>query len=194
MIDIAYCSDKLLTKANESADVLIIGFDLEWPFSFQTGPGNVAVIQISPDLTNCYIFHISRLKKLPKGLSEFLAHDNVRLTGNNIKNDVRKLARDFVGFNVDKMIDNCIDLGVMANTILPTTQRWSLEKLVDRLLDLKINKDKKVRQSKWHIIPLSNAQKQYAAIDAYASLLLYQKLLQEKEVRENQENCCENKM
>nr|CAH7725820.1 unnamed protein product [Callosobruchus chinensis] len=170
MVDVAFCSDKLLTKANESADLMIIGFDLEWPFSFQTGPGKVAVIQISPDLTDCYVFHVSNMKNLPKALSEFLAHDKVRLTGNNIKNDVRKLARDFAGFNVEKMIDNCIDLGVMANTILPTTQRWSLEKLVDHLLDLKINKDKKIRQSKWHIIPLSNAQKKYAAIDAYVSL------------------------
>lgn len=32
---------------------------------------------------------------------------------------------------------------------------------------MRINKDKKVRMSKWHVIPLSREQKVYAAIDAY---------------------------
>lgn len=32
---------------------------------------------------------------------------------------------------------------------------------------MRINKDKKVRMSKWQTIPLSKEQKVYAAIDAY---------------------------
>lgn len=34
-------------------------------------------------------------------------------------------------------------------------------------LQMKINKDKKVRNSKWHVIPLSKEQLMYAAVDAY---------------------------
>ena len=64
---------------------MVVGFDMEWSFSFQTGPDRTAVIQISPDLNICYILHVSKFKNLPKSLSEFLAHPNVRLTGNNIK-------------------------------------------------------------------------------------------------------------
>lgn len=45
--------------------------------------------------------------------------------------DVQKLARDFAGFDVNILLSNCIDSGVMANGILPVTQRWSMEKLVD---------------------------------------------------------------
>lgn len=37
---------------------------------------------------------------------------------------------------------------------------------------LKINKDKKVRNSKWHIMPLSPEQQIYAAIDVYVSSML----------------------
>lgn len=50
---------------------------------------------------------------------------------------------------------------------------------------MRINKDKKVRNSKWHIIPLSKEQLEYAAIDAYASLRLHLHLkeLEEKEVK-----------
>lgn len=36
-------------------------------------------------------------------------------------------------------------------------------------LDKNINKDKKVRMSKWHVIPLSEEQQKYAATDAYVS-------------------------
>lgn len=61
-----------------------MGFDLEWPFSFQTGPGKTAVIQISPDLQTCFIFQVSQLKNLPKSISELLAHPKVRVSGVNI--------------------------------------------------------------------------------------------------------------
>ncbi|KAJ8957657.1 hypothetical protein NQ318_017549 [Aromia moschata] len=145
LIDCAIQCDNLLERAKKTDDLMVVGFDMEWSFSFETGPGKTAVIQISPDLNTCYILHVSKLRNLPKGLSEFLAHPKVRLTGNNIKKyfDVRKLARDFTGFDVDRLIENCIDLGVMANSILPVKQRWSLEKLVDYTLNMKINKDKK---------------------------------------------------
>lgn len=69
----------------KSTDLTVIGFDLEWPFNFTTGPGKTAVIQISPNLNQCYILHVSKLKNLPKSLSELLTHPNTRLTGNNIK-------------------------------------------------------------------------------------------------------------
>lgn len=72
-------------NANEASNLLILGFDMEWPFSFQTGSGKTAVIQISPMLDECFIFHVSTFKNLPKSLTELLAHDNVRLTGVNIK-------------------------------------------------------------------------------------------------------------
>lgn len=71
--------------ANSSSTELVVGFDMEWPFSFVNGPGKTAVIQISPTLQDCYIFHVSNLKKLPVALTEFLCHSNVRLTGINIK-------------------------------------------------------------------------------------------------------------
>lgn len=63
----------------------VVGFDMEWPFSFVNGPGKTAVIQISPTLDDCYIFHVSNLKKLPATLIQFLTHQKVRLTGINIK-------------------------------------------------------------------------------------------------------------
>ncbi|XP_030760147.1 Werner Syndrome-like exonuclease [Sitophilus oryzae] len=176
-LDCAFTCDDLLSIAdNCSDDHMVVGFDMEWSFNFQTGPDRTALIQISPTLDVCHLLHISELRSLPKGLVKFLEHPKVRLTGVNIKNDVRKLSRDFIGFDAEKLVNNCIDSGVMANTVLPVTQRWSMEKLVDYVLKMKINKDKKVRMSRWHKVPLRTDQQVYAAIDGYASLLLYHEL------------------
>ncbi|XP_050513332.1 3'-5' exonuclease [Diabrotica virgifera virgifera] len=188
LIDIALVSDNLLERAKVVSDLLIIGFDMEWPFNFQTGPGKTATIQISYDEEHCYIFHVSKIRNLPSSLSQLLIHPNVRLTGNCIKRDVRKLARDFAGFDGDKMVDNCVDLGLFANRVLSIRDRWSLERLVEHFLDLQISKDKKVRHSRWHIIPLSKEQQLYAATDSYASLLLYNVL----KSRENDLKALEN--
>jgi ribonuclease D len=50
---------------------------------------------------------------------------------------------------------------------------------------MKISKDNKVRMSKWHISPLSKEQLNYAATDAYASLLLYNELKSREEQQDN---------
>ena len=44
------------------------------------------------------------------------------------------------------------------------------------VLKKKISKNPEVRRSKWHVQPLSDAQKIYAATDAYVSLLIYREL------------------
>lgn len=48
--------------------------------------------------------------------------------------DVRKLARDFKVNDVEKIIENCIDAGVFANSVLPFTKRWSLAALVEYIV------------------------------------------------------------
>ncbi|KAJ3622963.1 hypothetical protein MTP99_019228 [Tenebrio molitor] len=184
-VECAIICDHLVNLADAAADLLIVGFDIEWPFSFQTGSGKVALIQISPDLDTCYLIQISDFKSVPKGLPMFLAHPKVKITGVNIKNDIRKLSRDFSGFDGDRIVENCIDSGVLANKILPFQQRWSMEKLIGYLLKMKISKDNKVRMSKWHISPLSKEQLNYAATDAYASLLLYNELKSREEQQDN---------
>lgn len=62
-----------------------IAFDMEWPFSFKTGPGKSAVIQICAEENVCYIFQLTNLKKLPAALVQLLKHKRVRLHGVNVK-------------------------------------------------------------------------------------------------------------
>lgn len=85
--DIAFASDQLLQWVNKQTDKekIPIAFDMEWPFSFKTGPGKSALIQVCADIKLCYLFHISELKKLPAALIQLISHPKVILHGVNIK-------------------------------------------------------------------------------------------------------------
>lgn len=72
------------SKADNSTHKIVMGFDMEWPFSFQTGAGKTAVIQLSPDLNSCFILHVSEMETLPDNFKKLLIHPKVRLTGVNI--------------------------------------------------------------------------------------------------------------
>lgn len=74
------------TWVNKQEDAEIpIAFDMEWPFSFQTGSGKTAVIQLCADVEVCYVFHVFDLKRLPVALVSLLNHEKVILHGVNIK-------------------------------------------------------------------------------------------------------------
>lgn len=172
----AACDEVLQWVLKQEQSVIPIAFDMEWPFSFQTGPGKSALIQICADLDLCYLFHLSKLKKLPAALLALLNHSKVRLHGVNIKNDFRKLERDFPEAKAEVMIEQCVDLGVWCNEVCETGGRWSLERLVSFICKLRIDKNKKVRMSQWHVIPLNENQMMYAAIDVYISQVIYNEL------------------
>ncbi|XP_066590383.1 3'-5' exonuclease [Prorops nasuta] len=173
--EIASICDKLIEEVEKNdSSIVPVGFDVEWPFSFQTGSGKTALVQICLSDKICHLLHVYDLKKLPVSFIILLSHPKVRLVGVNIKNDIWKVGRDFKEFPAEKIVgNNCIDCGVYANRVLSRSCRWSLERLTAYLLKKKINKDKKVRMSKWHLHPLSDAQRLYAATDAYISLLLH---------------------
>ncbi|KAK2582974.1 hypothetical protein KPH14_009026 [Odynerus spinipes] len=159
------CDDIIQEIEQHKDDIVPIGFDLEWPFSFQTGSGKTALAQICHNESVCHLLHVYSLDKLPAAFVVLLTHPKVRLVGVNIKNDIWKLGRDFKHFPAKKVVEeNCIDC------------------------EKKINKNPKVRRSKWHIQPLSEAQKIYAATDAYVSLLTYL-MIQERSIEETMLNC-----
>lgn len=158
-----------MMAGDDDDDKVGVAFDMEWTFSFQTGPERTSLIQVCIDLDECYLFHLPQLKKLPASLSVFLSHPRVRLHGVNIKNDLRKLERDFPMVKAEPMVENCIDLGVWYNEVFNSSGRWSMERLVLQTLRLRIDKSRQVRMSKWHIFPLSANQQKYAAIDVFVS-------------------------
>lgn len=164
------CDEILKFVDQQEGGKVPLGFDMEWTFSFKTGPDKTSVIQICTTLEKCYVLQISSISKIPIGLTLLLHHDKVLLHGVNIKNDLRKLERDYPVFKSDIMISNCLDLGLLYNQVCSSSGRWSLERLAIQVVKLRIFKDRNVRMSKWHICPLTDDQKMYAAIDVYVRI------------------------
>lgn len=168
--DVAETFDSLLTQIQKSDSAVPVSFDLEWTFDYKTGPHPTAVLQVCCDLDQCYIVQMSDLsKKIPVSFSAFLNHPNSILHGVNIKNDLRKLARDFPCFNGDKLIEKCLDLGEFYNSVFNSQERWSLDRLTAQTLKARVDKSRHLRMSNWNRTPLSETQLMYAAIDVYVS-------------------------
>lgn len=180
MRDMAFACDQLVQWVEKRCalehPVVPIAFDLEWPFSFQTGPGRTALMQLCLETDVCYLFQLSCVKKLPAAVLQLLTHPRVQLHGVNVKNDFRKLARDFPEANADALIERCVDLGGWYNRIHGSCGVWSMERLVLQVCRLRVDKNKKVRMSKWHVLPLSEDQKMYAAVDVYIGQEIYLRL------------------
>ncbi|XP_063707509.1 3'-5' exonuclease [Culicoides brevitarsis] len=190
--EIEQASRELLNWVNKNipdgVGLLPVGFDMEWPFTYRTGPLKTALIQFSFSLNVCYLFQVWKFDTLPQSLIELVRHPKLLLHGNKIKNDLRKLGRDFkeVG-DTDPLVARCCDLGSYANRVLNVGENWSMERLVKEFLKTNINKDKAVRMSEWNRI-LSEEQQIYAAIDVIASQLVFQKIryLEEKHKTEEE--------
>nr|XP_033329810.1 Werner Syndrome-like exonuclease isoform X3 [Megalopta genalis] len=183
------CDDIIKEIEGCDSDIVPIGFDLEWSFSFKTGSGKTALVQICFHDTVCHLLHVYSLKKLPAAFVILLSHPKVKLVGVNVKNDIWKLGRDFKEFPALKVVENnCMDSGTFANRVLNRSCRWSLEKLTAYLLKKRIDKNKKIRMSQWHVYPLSTDQKTYAATDAYVSWLLHTNIQEKANARSNEEN------
>lgn len=188
--DCAMICDNIIQEVENIVDRIVpVGFDLEWPFSFQTGSGKTALAQICLNNSICYLIYVYSLKKLPASFVILLSHPKVKLVGVNIKNDIWKLGRDFKEFPAEKVVENnCLDSGTFANKIFGRSCRWSLERLTAYLLKKRISKDPKIRNSKWHIQPLSKEQKSYAATDAYVSWLLHNTIEEKAKINNTQDN------
>ena len=70
-----------------------------------------------------------------------------------------------------------LDLAALAAKALPNEERgWSLAELTSRLLNRQLDKRDTLRCSDWEAAVLSPEQVEYAALDAWASFAVYQKL------------------
>nr|XP_045014640.1 Werner syndrome ATP-dependent helicase isoform X3 [Jaculus jaculus] len=150
----------------------VIGFDMEWPPIYNKGKlSKVALIQLCVSESKCYLFHISSMSVFPQGLKMLLENEAIMKAGVGIEGDQWKLLRDF-----DIKLRSFVELTDVANGKLKCAETWSLNGLVKHLFRKQLLKDKSVRCSNWSNFPLTEDQQLYAATDAYAGLIIYQKL------------------
>ena len=144
-----------------------VGFDTETRPNFSKKQNHkIALIQLATP-ERCYLFRLKKLGGIPKQLEDFLKNGTTIKVGLSLLDDfhnIRKLM-DFKPFNF-------IDL----QKIVPSygIREASLQKIYAILFGEKISK--RMRLSNWEASELTEPQKQYAALDAWACLQIYQKL------------------
>lgn len=145
----------------------IIGFDSETRPAFHKGQRNkIALIQLSTEDT-CFLFR-TNLIGIPNCLLDILADEGIKKVGVSIHDDflaIRNRA-DFKPENFIELQKFVKEYGIEDN---------GLQRIYGILFGKRISK--RQRLSNWEAEVLSDAQKKYAALDAWACLKIYNKLI-----------------
>lgn len=161
-------------KAEEAVDDLlsnsILGFDTETKPSFKRGQlHNVALMQVSTH-DKCYLFRLNIIG-LCQPVIRFLTDTNVPKIGLSIHDDMHMLHRlgDFTPGNFIDLQEHAKEFGV---------EDLSLQKLYANFFHKRISK--RERLSNWEAKNLKEAQKLYAATDAWTCIKLYEEMIRLK--------------
>ena len=144
-----------------------IGFDTETRPSFSKNTHyKMSLLQFSSN-DKCFLIRLNKFEKMPVKLEDFLKNDSVRKIGLSLRDD-------FHGLHFVTRIspDNFIDLQKYVTQF--GIEDMSLQKIYAILFHKRISK--RERLSNWDNGTLTEAQKMYAAIDAWACLRIYQYL------------------
>ncbi|KAF5342768.1 hypothetical protein D9758_017029 [Tetrapyrgos nigripes] len=168
----------LIDPDTNPTGIVSLGFDMEWEYSTGiggTGSKKTAIIQLATP-TSVYLLCVYLLDKLPGSLKTILMSDHLIKIGRNIAADFSKLARDFKEFELPRKIGNqyqgTVELGSLAKQKQVTSDaNTSLSNLVAAVL--RKNLSKEMRSSEWGSAILTQEQIQYAALDAWVALELY---------------------
>ncbi len=158
-------------EAERAVDYLltcdILGVDTETRPAFRRGQNHkVALLQVSTR-ERCFLFRLNHLG-LPKSLIRLLSNKIVPMVGLSWHDDIMSLHRreDFdPGWFID-IQDIIGNLGI---------EDKSLQKLYANLFGQKISK--RQRLTNWEADILTDKQKEYAAIDAWACINLYEEIM-----------------
>ena len=144
----------------------IVGFDTETRPSFQKGKSYlVSLIQLATADT-CFLFRLQNMGICP-ALVSFFEAENVCKVGLSLKDDFCALRK-----RCEVEPKNFIEL---QNFVKPFgIEEASLQKVYAILFNKKISKSK--RLTNWNAEELTDAQQQYAALDAWACLRIYETL------------------
>jgi ribonuclease D len=144
-----------------------VGFDTETRPNFTKKQHHkVALIQISLNEV-CYLFRLNRLGGIPRPLADFLKSEKVTKIGLSLQDDFHAM-RKFIPIEPVNFID--------LQKLVPTfgIRDASLQKIYAILFGRKISK--RAQLSNWEAELLTDPMQQYAALDAWACLRIYQLL------------------
>ena len=144
----------------------MVGLDTETRPSFKRGTMNkVALLQVSTYDT-CFLFRLNMIGMCPP-IVRLLSHPTLVKVGLSLKDDIRMLHHvgEFASNNFIDLQDIVGQVGI---------RDMSLQKIYANLFGQKISK--RQRLTNWEADVLNDAQKAYAAIDAWACLKIYDRI------------------
>jgi len=160
-----------LEEADAAVDFLlaqdILGVDTETRPSFKKGLSYmVSLLQVS-SYDKCYLFRLNKIG-MPPAVLRLLTDKTVPKIGLSWHDDLHQLYKkaEFEPGNFIDIQDVAKQFGI---------EDMSLQKLYANLFGQKISKAQ--RLSNWEAPELKDSQKMYAATDAWACIMLYDKLL-----------------
>ena len=145
---------------------LILGFDTETRPSFSRGKMNkVALLQVSTNDV-CFLFRLNRID-IPQCLVRLLEDKKITKVGLSWHDDLRALngRKSFRAGTFVELQDMAGQMGIVD---------ISLQKLYANIFGQKISKGQ--RLTNWEADDLTEAQKKYAATDAWACIRLYEEM------------------
>ena len=144
----------------------IVGVDTETRPSFRKGSVNkVALLQVSTHDT-CFLFRLNYMG-FPASLGRLLGNADVMKIGLSLRDDFNSL-RKRVEINPQNFLD------IQSLVLQYGIEEASLQKIYAILFGKKISKGQ--RLSNWETDILTEQQKRYAALDAWACLQIYKQL------------------
>lgn len=155
------------TEANKVVDYLsgfpLVGFDTETRPSFKKGQHyKISLMQISTDDT-CFLFRLNRIG-IPEALARFLKSEATLKIGLSLRDDFGAIRK-----RSDIELTHFLDLQGYVSQF--GIEDASLQKIYAILFQKRISKTQ--RLTNWEADTLSEAQKKYAALDAWACLRIY---------------------
>ena len=153
--------------------VSAVGFDIEWKpqvVSKKYGgtENETAVLQLAVE-KSCLVLHVYHMNRLPKSLKLVLRDKDILKVGSDIKRDGSKLQGD-----LGLVLEGLADIQLMAKEIDPSMRKTGLKALAQTFLGIELNK--KTAMSNWEKYPLTFTQIEYAALDAWIGLKIFQEL------------------
>ncbi|KAE9544452.1 hypothetical protein AGLY_001631 [Aphis glycines] len=173
IVDTIEQCEQIAIKFEKSTTYLpILGLDCEWVT--QNGIRHpVALLQISDNNGMCSLIRLSKFKTIPSSLSDILSNSNIIKVGVAIMDDAHLLMSDY---NIN--VSGCIDLRYLAQECC--VEERSLAALAYKLLGCTLDKDWQVRASDWEAEELNDRQTEYAALDAYVAVKIFEQLRNKK--------------
>ncbi|MDR2955579.1 MAG: 3'-5' exonuclease domain-containing protein 2 [Prevotella sp.] len=151
----------------------IIGFDTETRPAFRKGVSHqIALMQLSTDDT-CFLFRLNIIG-LPDCLANILVNPAIKKIGLSLRDDFSAIhkRKSLAPSNFVELQAFVKDYGIEDN---------GLQRIYGILFEKRISKGQ--RLSNWEADTLSDAQKMYAAIDAWACLKIYKELEHREKIK-----------